>query len=102
MFFNFLKFLGCIKDVASLMTPTAALFKKNFPDKKDFWENELKSLGIESKRENELNDETELEALTEMIKQVYYQDYKTAYGESNKKNNNDSSNSNNNNKNNKI
>ena len=103
MFFNFLKFLGCIKDVASLMTPIAAVFKKDFPHKKNFWENELKSLGIESKRENELNDETELEALAEMIKQVYYQDYKTAYSEDNKNNNNNnSSNSNNNNYNNKI
>ncbi len=101
MFFNFLKFPGCIKDVASIMTPIAAVFKKDFPDKKDFWENELKSLGIESKRGNELNDKTELEALAEMIKQVYYQDYKTAYSESNK-NNNNSSNSNNNNNNNKI
>ncbi len=49
--------------------------------KKDFWENELRSLGIEPKRENDLNDETELEALAEIIKQVYYQDYKTAYGD---------------------
>lgn len=95
MFFYFLKSLGCTKDVASLMTPIAAVFKKDFPDKKDFWENELKSLGIESKRENELNDETELEALADMIKQVYYQDYKTAYSESNM-NNNYTSNSNNN------
>lgn len=48
--------------------------------KKDFWENELRSLGIEPKRmENDLNDKTELEALAEIIKQVYYQDYKTAY-----------------------
>ena len=48
-------------------------------NKKDFWENELRSLGIEPKRENELNDKSELAALAEMIKQVYYQDYKTAY-----------------------
>ncbi|HYP43324.1 MAG TPA: hypothetical protein VEQ18_04820 [Candidatus Nitrosocosmicus sp.] len=53
---------------------------KEHPDRKDFWENELKSLGIEPKRENELNDRAELEALAEIIKQVYYQDYKTAYG----------------------
>jgi hypothetical protein len=53
---------------------------KEHPDRKDFWENELKSLGIEPKRENELNDRVELEALAEIIKQVYYQDYKTAYG----------------------
>ena len=56
--------------------------KERPSDKKDFWENELKSLGIEPKRENEFNDKVELEALTEIIKQVYYQAYKTAYGDS--------------------
>ena len=62
------------------MTPISEVFMKEHPDRKDFWENELKSLGIEPKRENELNDRAELEALAEIIKQVYYQDYKTAYG----------------------
>ncbi len=56
-------------------------FKKERLEKKDFWENELRSLGIEPKRENELNDKAEIEALAEMIKQVYYQDYKTAYSD---------------------
>ena len=42
----------------------------------------MKSLGIEPKQQNELNDRAELAALTEIIRQVYYQDYKTAYGES--------------------
>lgn len=40
---------------------------------------ELKSLGIQPKRTNELNDKGELEALANTIKEVYYQDYKTAY-----------------------
>ena len=62
------------------MTPIYEAFMKEHPDRKDFWENELKSLGIEPKRENELNDRAELEALAEIVKQVYYQDYKTAYG----------------------
>lgn len=64
------------------MTPLSQQhFMKERPlNKKDFWENELRSLGIEPKRENELNDKSELAALAEMIKQVYYQDYKTAYG----------------------
>ncbi len=48
-------------------------------DKEEYWQNELKSLGIEPKITTELNDIEELEALTENIKQVYYQDYKTAY-----------------------
>jgi hypothetical protein len=50
-------------------------------DKKDFWKNELRSLGIEPKRNNELNDKEELEALADNIKQVYYQKYKAAYDE---------------------
>jgi hypothetical protein len=68
------------------MTPIAEAFKKEHPERKDFWENELKSLGIEPKRENELNDKAELEALAEIIKQVYYQDYKTAYSDINNNN----------------
>jgi hypothetical protein len=65
------------------MTPIAEVFKK------EFLKNDLKSLGIDPKKENELNDETELAALAEIIKQVYYQDYKTAYsGNSNNNNNN--------------
>jgi hypothetical protein len=50
------------------------------PHKKEYWQNELQSLGIEPKRQNELNDKAELEALAESIKLVYFQDYKTAYG----------------------
>jgi hypothetical protein len=61
------------------MTPIAEVLKNEHPDKKDYWQNELKSLGIEPRRQNELNDKEELEALAEIIKEVYYQDYKTAY-----------------------
>jgi hypothetical protein len=46
-----------------------------------WWHYELQSLGIEPKRKNELNDKEELEALADTIKQVYYQDYKAAYGD---------------------
>ena len=48
-------------------------------DKMDYWWNELKSLGIEPKRHNELNDDEELENLADIIKLSMYQDYKTAY-----------------------
>jgi len=48
-------------------------------NKKTVWQSELKSLGIEQKRKNELNDRRELEALADNIKQLYYQDYKSAY-----------------------
>jgi hypothetical protein len=64
------------------MTPIAEALKKEHPGKKDYWQNELKSLGIEPRRQNELNDKEELQALAEIIKEVYYQDYKTAYSSS--------------------
>ncbi len=51
------------------MTPIAeALKKEHLSDKKDYWQNELKSLGIEPRRQNELNDKEELQALAEIIK----------------------------------
>jgi hypothetical protein len=65
------------------MTPIAEALKKEHPVKKDYWENELKSLGIEPRKQNELNDKEELQALAEIIKEVYYQDYKIAYGSNN-------------------
>jgi hypothetical protein len=57
------------------------MMKKEREDKKDYWQNELNSLGIEPKRNNELNDKEELQALADNIKQVFYQEYKTAYDE---------------------
>jgi hypothetical protein len=71
------------------MTPIAeeALKKEeeeHLSDRKDYWENELKPLGIEPGRQNELNDKEEkLQALAEIIKEVYYHDYKTAYASNN-------------------
>jgi hypothetical protein len=50
-------------------------------DTETYWQNELRSLGIESKRKNKLNDKEELQSLANTLKQVYYQDYKTAYSE---------------------
>jgi hypothetical protein len=71
------------KILAAFMTPVAEVFKKERPDNKDCWQNELKSLGIEPRRQNELNDKEELQALAEIIKEVYFQDYKIAYSSSN-------------------
>jgi len=34
---------------------------------------------VECKRRNEFNDKEELEALAAAVKEVYFQDYKTAY-----------------------
>jgi hypothetical protein len=45
----------------------------------NYLKNELSSLAVECKRRNELNDNEELEVLVTAIKEVYYQDYKTAY-----------------------
>ena len=50
-----------------------------------YWLSELNSLGIECKRKNELNDKEELRALATAIKEVYFQDYKTAYNDSHRR-----------------
>jgi hypothetical protein len=51
--------------------------------KTNYLQSELSSLGIQPKRTNELNDNEELGALVTAIKEVYMQDYKTAYNTSN-------------------
>jgi hypothetical protein len=86
-FLFLLNFIAAQKIVTTLMTPIAEALKKEHPDKKDYWQNELKSLGIEPRRQNELNDKEELQALAESIKEVYYQDYKTAYNNNSNNNN---------------
>ena len=50
-----------------------------------YWQSELRSLGIDCKRKNELNDKQELQALATAIKEVYFQDYKTAYNDSHRR-----------------
>jgi hypothetical protein len=47
----------------------------------NWWLNELDSLGVKPKKINILNDIQELGSLTDNIKQTFYQDYKTSYGE---------------------
>jgi hypothetical protein len=71
------------------MVPISEVLKKEHFDKIEFLQNELKSLGIELRRSNDLNDKLELQTFAEMIKQVYYQDYKRAYSDINNKNNNE-------------
>jgi hypothetical protein len=79
---NFLKFQRRTRILFALCHLQLKLSRKN-THKKEYWQNELQSLGIEPKRQNELNDKAELEALAESIKLVYFQDYKTAYGSNN-------------------
>ena len=48
--------------------------------KNSYWQNELDSLGVESKQKKESNDDKEeLENRADIIKQTMFQDYKTAY-----------------------
>jgi hypothetical protein len=54
---------------------------REHPEKRQWWLNELESLGISSKKTNELNDKKEVSDLTENIKQALYQEYKTVYNE---------------------
>ncbi|HKG90132.1 MAG TPA: hypothetical protein VKA95_17595 [Nitrososphaeraceae archaeon] len=55
--------------------------RKECSDRYGWWLNELDSLGIVPKKTNELNDKQEISDLSENIKQILYQDYKTAYSE---------------------
>jgi hypothetical protein len=60
------------------MTPIIEAIKKEYPltHKKEYWQNELESLGIKSKRQSELNDDDELEALAEIIKRCSFKTHK--------------------------
>ena len=49
--------------------------------KNGYLQSELESLGIEPKRKIGLNDEEELENLSDIIKQAMFEDYKLAYSE---------------------
>jgi hypothetical protein len=50
-------------------------------EKRQWWLNELESLGIttKGKRISEYNDQNEISSLTENIKQTLYQEYKKAF-----------------------
>ncbi len=74
------------KGLAIFLAPVPEALKKEHSDKIEFLQHELKSLGLEPQRPNDLNDKAELGALAEMIKQVYYQDYTTAYSDINSTN----------------
>ncbi len=61
--------------------PSSEIFEKEHVDKKEYLKNELKSLGIEPKRKDQLNDNEELQNLSDNIKQAMFQDYKVAYSD---------------------
>jgi methyltransferase-like protein len=64
-----------------ISTPSSEIFEKEHIEKKEYLKNELKSLGIEPKRKDQINDNEELQTLSDNIKQAMFQDYKIAYSE---------------------
>ena len=60
---------------------SSEIFDKEHIDKKEYLKNELKSLGIDPKRKDQINDNEELQTLSDNIKQAMFQDYKIAYSE---------------------
>ena len=63
------------------ISASSEIFEKEHTDKKEYLKNELSSLGVEPKRKNQLNDNEELQNLSDNIKQAMFQDYKIAYSE---------------------
>ncbi len=64
-----------------MTTSSSEIIEKEHIEKKEYLKNELKSLGIEPKRKDQLNDNEELQSLSDNIKQAMFQDYKVAYSE---------------------
>ena len=64
-----------------ITSASSEIFEKEHTDKKEYLKNELNSLGVEPKRKNQLNDNEELENLSDNIKQAMFQDYKLAYSD---------------------
>jgi hypothetical protein len=57
------------------------LFGKEHEEREAFLLDELRSLGIDPNRKNELNDKKELSVLVHNLKHSILQDYKLAYSE---------------------
>ncbi|MFL6309589.1 MAG: hypothetical protein ACJ70R_07470 [Nitrososphaera sp.] len=60
---------------------SSEVFENDHTSDREYLKNELKSLGVEPKRKNQLNDNEELQNLSDNIKQSMFQDYKVAYSE---------------------
>jgi hypothetical protein len=52
------------------------LIVNEYPERYGWWINELQSLGISTKKTNELNDLKEIRNLTENIKEAFYHNFK--------------------------
>jgi hypothetical protein len=64
-----------------MRSPSSEIFEKEHTDNKEYLKNELKSLGVEPKRKDQLYGKEELQDLSDNIKQAMFQDYKMAYSE---------------------
>ena len=58
--------------------------KTEYPEKYNWWLNELDSLGISTLQKNEFDNQKEASDLTESVKQTLYEEYLQAYSESNR------------------
>jgi hypothetical protein len=58
--------------------------KAEYPEKYDWWLNELDSLGISTLQKNGLGNQKEASDLTDVVKQTLYEEYLQAYSESNR------------------
>ena len=50
-----------------------------YPEKQNWWLNELESLGINTREETQLRDPRKTSELTMGIKQMFYEEYKKAF-----------------------
>ena len=57
--------------------------KTEHPEKRQWWINELCSLGMSPERINKLYNTNKIGELTENIKQTLFQEYKTVYSQKN-------------------
>ena len=73
--------VNIIECISTARTRIVLMGKKVQRSKKSYRLNELDSLGIESKRNDELNNIHKAAALADNNKQAYYQDYKSAYSD---------------------
>ena len=53
------------------------------PERYSWWLNELESPGVNAKHKEDINDLQEASALTENLKQLFYEEYQRAFNEDN-------------------
>ena len=58
-----------------------SMAKDEHPEKHSWWLNELESLGINTKEEGQFRDFQKTTELTTDIKQMFYEEYKSAFSE---------------------